>query len=185
MLFSVEGAILLVEVRRMKFTYCPDCGSRLIPRVLGDEGAVPFCESCARPWFPMFPSAAIVLVVGPDGRVALLRQNYISTVYKNLVSGYIKPGESAEETAVREVEEEIGLRLQRIELKFTRWFEKAHVMMVGFVGYTDDTELKLSVEVDDAGWFSPEEAIALVHPKETGSVSGLLVDLYLEERDRD
>ena len=166
----------------MKFTYCPDCGRLLVPRVLGDEGEVPFCEGCARPWFDMFASAAIVLVVGPDGRVALLRQNYISTVYKNLVSGYIKPGESAEETAVREVYEEIGLRLKRIDLKFTRWFARAQVMMVGFIGHTDDTSLRLSVEVDDAGWFTPEEALALVHPKETGSVSGVLVDLYLEER---
>ena len=165
----------------MRFTYCPDCGQRLTPRVLGDEGAVPFCDTCRRPWFDMFPSAAIVLVVGPDGKVALLNQDYISTVYKNLVSGYIKPGESAEETAVREVEEEIGLHLDRIELQFTRWFEKAGVMMVGFIGYTDETDMTLSVEVNGAGWFAPEEALGLVHPKETGSVSGILVDLYLQK----
>ena len=82
---------------------------------------------------------------------------------------------------MREVEEEIGLHLDRIELQFTRWFEKAGVMMVGFIGYTDETDMTLSVEVNGAGWFAPEEALGLVHPKETGSVSGILVDLYLQK----
>lgn len=166
----------------MRFTYCPDCGVKLKSRVLGDEGEVPFCETCVKPWFPMFASAAIVLVVNKEGKVALLNQNYISTVYKNLVSGYMKPGESAEECAVREVEEEIGVHIHRLDLKFTRWFEKSEVLMVGFIGYTDETALTPSVEVDKAGWFDPEAAGALVHPKETGSVSGILLDLYLQER---
>ena len=166
----------------MRFTYCPDCGKKLTFRELGDEGPVPWCEACKRPWFDMFSCAAIVLVVNDEGKVALLNQNYISTTYRNLVSGYMKPGESAEECAMREVEEEIGIHLHRIDLKFTHWFAKAQVLMVGFIGYTHDTDMKLSVEVDAAGWFDPVEALTLVHPKETGSVSGLLVDLYLQER---
>ncbi len=167
----------------MRFKYCPQCGAKLGFRELGDEGPVPWCEPCSRPWFDMFASAAIVLVVGPDGRVVLLNQNYISTTYKNLVSGYMKPGESAEECAVREVEEETGLRLHTLELQFTRWFRKSEVLMVGFIGYTDDTDFRLSCEVDAAGWFDPAEALTLVHPKETGSVSGLLVERYLEGRE--
>lgn len=168
----------------MHFTYCPDCGRKLTARVCGDDGEVPFCETCSHPWFDMFPSAAIVLVVNREGKVALLNQNYISTTYKNLVSGYMKPGESAEECALREVEEEIGVRMHAVELKFTRWFPKSSVLMIGFVGYTDETDLTLSVEVDAAGWFTPEEAITLVHPKETGAVSGMLVDLYLQEKNQ-
>lgn len=165
----------------MRFSYCPVCGEKLGLRVCGDEGEVPFCTRCDHPWFDMFASAAIVLVVNPEGKVALLDQSYISTQYKNLVSGYIKPGESAEECAMREVEEEIGIHMRSISLQFTRWFRKSQVLMVGFIGYTDETALTLSGEVDAAGWFAPEEAIRLVHPKETGAVSGLLVDTYLNK----
>ena len=164
----------------MRFSYCPVCGEKLELRVCGDEGEVPFCGRCDRPWFDMFASAAIVLVVNPEGKVALLDQAYISTQYKNLVSGYIKPGESAEECAMREVEEEIGIHLRSLSLQFTHWFQKSQVLMVGFIGHTDETALTLSGEVDAAGWFTPEEAIKLVHPKETGAVSGLLVDTYLK-----
>lgn len=166
----------------MRFSYCPFCGAKLGMRVCGDEGEVPYCDRCSRPWFDMFSSAAIILVVNGEGKVALLDQSYLSTEYKNLVSGYIKPGESAEECALREVEEEIGIHLKSLTLLFTRWFTKAQVLMVGFIGRTDETELTLSGEVDAAGWYTPEEAIKLVHPKETGAVSGLLVDLYLKQK---
>ena len=164
----------------MRFSYCPVCGEKLGFRVCGDEGEVPYCSACGKPWFDMFAAASIILVVNGEGKVALLNQSYLSTEFKNLVSGYIKPGESAEECALREVEEEIGIRLKSLELQFTRWFARAQVLMVGFIGHTDETRLTLSGEVDAAGWFTPEEALRLVHPKETGSVSGLLVELYLQ-----
>ena len=76
----------------MRFRHCPDCGQILGSRVLGDEGAVPWCEKCGRPWFPMFSCCVICLVHSADGQVLLLNQNYISTQYMNLVSGYVTPG---------------------------------------------------------------------------------------------
>jgi len=51
----------------MTFTYCPDCGKKLIPRTLGDEGDVPFCESCNRPFFPVFSTCVICLCVNELG----------------------------------------------------------------------------------------------------------------------
>ena len=41
----------------MKFSYCPDCGSKLSSRQLGDEVDVPWCDACGRPWFDMFPGS--------------------------------------------------------------------------------------------------------------------------------
>ena len=70
----------------MRFTYCPDCGRKLIDKVIGDEGYVPYCEGCKRPLFDMFSSCVIVLVTDGKGKVVLLRQSYISNEYYNLVS---------------------------------------------------------------------------------------------------
>ena len=78
----------------MHFTYCPTCGSGLIPRPLGDEGDVPWCECCARPLFDMFSSCIIVAGVNGEGEVALLRESR-NPDREVLVAGYIKPGESA------------------------------------------------------------------------------------------
>lgn len=161
----------------MRFTYCPHCGEKLIDKQIGDEGYVPYCNSCKKPLFDMFSTCVIVLVTDGEGKVVLLRQNYISTQYFNLVSGYIKPKETAEETAYREVEEEIGLKLTSLQFTFTRWFDKKDMLMIGFIGQTDERELKLSGEVDGAIWAETEQAINMVHPK--GSVSYELIERYL------
>ena len=93
----------------MRFTYCPDCGSKLGERELGDEGMVPWCDKCGKPWFDMFSTCVIALVANERDEVLLQRQAYISTRYCNLVSGYMAPGETAEEAARREIKEETGL----------------------------------------------------------------------------
>ena len=163
----------------MTFKYCPDCGARLSSRQLGDEGAVPWCDGCGKPWFPVFPVAVICLVRNEAGEVLLLRQEYISKEYRNLVSGYVVPGERCEETARREVEEETGVRPVSVELKGTWWFEKKQMMMVGFFVDVLKAPLRLSTEVDDASWHTPEEAVGLVHPH-SYSVSRILSEMYLE-----
>ncbi len=161
----------------MHFIYCPDCGKKLITKPMGDEGNIPYCEDCQRPLFDMFSSCVIVLVTDGKGQVVLLRQNYISTKYHNLVSGYIKPKETAEETAYREVQEEIGLNLTSLEFIGTYWFDKKEQLMIGFIGKTDDKELTLSGEVDGAQWVEANQAKNMVHPK--GSVSYALIEHLL------
>ncbi len=166
----------------MTFKFCPDCGALLSSRVLGDEGAVPWCDVCDKPWFPMFPVAVICLVINEEGQVLLLNQNYISTQYRNLVSGYVTPGERCEETAMREIEEETGLRPLSVELKGTWWFEKKQMMMVGFFARVAKAPLKLSSEVDGASWHDPSEALELVHPH-SYSVSRILTEMFINPKE--
>lgn len=162
----------------MRYTYCPDCGAKLIAREIGDEGLVPYCEACEKPWFDGFPTCVITLVYDGAGRVALLRQDYISPVYKNLVSGYMKPGETAEEAAAREVYEEIGVRVTNLHVVSTYWFEKKSILMVCLFGRAENTELSLSKEVDGAEWVDAEQALSLVHPKGTASYG--MIERYLQ-----
>lgn len=144
----------------MRFTYCPDCGALLSERQLGDEGAVAWCDACAKPWFEVFPTAAIALVYDEHGRVLLLKQNYISNRFHNLISGYIKPGESAEVTAKREIFEETGQVVEELRIVMTRWFPKKEMLMVGFFARVNERPLILSDEVDAAEWYSPEEVLS-------------------------
>ena len=82
---------------------------------------------------------------------------------------------------MREVEEEVGIKLDKLEIEGTHWFSKKGLLMIGFIGYTSQTEIKLSCEVDDAQWIDYDKAQALVHPKGGGSVSAILVEKnYLE-----
>lgn len=161
----------------MRFRYCPDCGAKLTARELGDEGLVPWCEGCQKPLFDVFAVCIIALVVDEAGEAALLRQGEPSGPYRNLVSGYIQPGETAEETARREIQEEIGVAVERLRFAGTYWFGKKEMLMVGFIAEAKRQEFRLSTEVQGAEWVPARQALALVHPR--GSISYALLERYL------
>lgn len=163
----------------MRFRYCPDCGTLLGERQLGDEGMVPWCEKCEKPLFDMFSTCVIVLVVNEQEEALLLRQSYMSTQYHNLVSGYMKPGETAEDCAFREVQEETGITPEKLQILGTWWFGKKDMLMIGFLARAKKAEFTLSCEVDEAHWVPVREALNMVHPK--GSISRALVEVYLGE----
>ena len=164
----------------MRFQYCPHCGTKATLKEIGDEGLMPWCDTCKLPLFDMFSTCIIALVIDQYGEVALLRQGYISQQYHNLVSGYMQPGESAEECAVREIQEELGLTVRRLHPTGTYWFGKKDMLMIGFLAWADKEDFHLSGEVDQAVWTSPEQALAMVHPK--GAVSYALLEYYLDHR---
>lgn len=164
----------------MRFVYCPHCGSGLSSRVLGDEGAVPWCDRCQKPLFDMFSSCVIVLVLNDREEAAILMQDHLSSKFGTLVSGYIKPGESAEECAQREVAEELGFELKDLRIVKTWWHGKRDQLMIGFVGRTSDTAFRLSSEVAQAQWIPAADALGQVHPK--GSISYALIEEYLMKR---
>ena len=116
----------------MHFQFCPICGSKLILKEAGDDGMVPYCEPCAKMWFDMFSSCIIALVANEYHEIALLHQPSLSD-RGVFVSGYITPGESAEEAAVREIKEELGLDVEKLESTGTFWFKKRGQLMHGFI----------------------------------------------------
>lgn len=99
----------------MKFRFCPECGAELIGRAIGDEGEIPFCENCGRPWFSFSYPCVICLLTDGEGKYALIRQTYATKNYV-CVAGFIREQETAEQTAIREVREETGLEVQDIRL---------------------------------------------------------------------
>lgn len=169
----------------MHYHYCPTCGAKTENRTAGDDGQVPYCVSCQKFLFDTFPTCTITLVVNPQNKVALLTQNYMSTDFKTLVSGYMKPGESAEESAVREVQEELGLSVDSIALKKTLWFERGGMLMVAFMARVSKDTFTLSGEVDFAQWVDPQQALGMVHPDGPGNASYYLVKNFLEELSRE
>lgn len=137
----------------MTFEYCPKCGSELYMKVCGDEGEVPYCGICQRPFFPFSYSCVICLCISEDNsEIALIKQSYVSQNYVN-VAGYIKRGETAEDTAVREIKEEVGLDVLDIHFIKSYYHSKSDNLMLGFICHVKKAELKLSCEVEKAEWF--------------------------------
>ena len=162
----------------MHFTYCPHCGKKLIDKEIGDEGKIPYCENCNIPLWDMFTTSIIAAVVNEDKEVALLRQNYVSTTNYVCVAGIMKIGESAEETVIREVKEEIGQNVESLKFISSYPFEKKEMLMLGYKATVKKQNFNLSVEVDSAEWVKYENALELLRE---GSIAWQLVKTVIEE----
>ncbi len=78
-----------------------------------------------------------VLLYQPDGRLVLqqrsARKSYLPLVWTTSAGGYVQAGESYLEGAMRELEEELGLR---VPLAFVRWYMYTVPEAPGFVKHT-------------------------------------------------
>ena len=166
----------------MRYYYCPKCGNKLIDKQAGDDGNVPYCNICQKYWFDSFTTCVIVLVCNELNEIALLRQSYLSDKYDVFVSGYIKAGESAEETAIREVKEELGIDIERLEFTKTVWFDKGHSLMLGFIAYANKQEFILSNEVDSARWVKDIDVHKTLFPDCEGNAAFATYKEYLKKK---
>ncbi len=165
----------------MRYYYCPVCGEKLHEKQAGDDGNVPFCTHCNKYWFDSFESCVIVLVYNEYNEIVLCRQGYLSDRYTSFTSGYITPGETAEETAVREVKEELGLDIQTLTYAGTYWFAQREQLMHGFLAYVPKSELVLSDEIDSAEWTPAEEVTKTLFPDAPGNAAYAIYRLYMNK----
>lgn len=162
----------------MRFTYCPHCGTELIKKEIGDEGLISFCEKCSIPLWDMFTTCIITAVVNEQREVALIKQTYMTTQTFVCVAGHMKIGESAEETVIREVKEEIGLDVEELTFVKTYPYEQKEMLMLGFKAKVKKADFALSdAEVATAQWFPYEEALANIRE---GSIAWQLVKAVIE-----
>lgn len=163
----------------MHFTFCPHCGARLGSVPFGDDGRVPWCKACHKPFFDIFPVVAITMVVNEEEEVALLKPKYMSEQYYNFVSGYVQPGEAAELCAAREVQEEIGLQARDVHFVCSHWESEQQMLLLGFVARATKGSFTLSEEINAAKWVPVAQALDLVYPE--GNITHTLLVQYLHQ----
>ena len=164
----------------MHFQFCPICGSKLILKEAGDDGMVPYCEPCSKMWFDMFSSCIIALVANEYHEIALLRQPSLSD-RGVFVSGYITPGESAEDAAVREIKEELGLDVEKLESTGTFWFKKRGQLMHGFIANVRKQALICFSELESDSWVPAEKAPEIMFEDWNGNRAWDIYRTYMRE----
>lgn len=166
----------------MHYKYCPECGTKLIPHPAGDDGDVPYCSNCNRMWFDSFSDCVLVLVYDEFDELALSSQWYLPKQFASFTTGYMKPGETAEEAAAREVQEELGLTLQSITYAGTYWFDYNSQLMHGFIGCAKKAPLHLSTEVQSAKWVPAAEVPGVMLPDFPGNAAMTVFRQYIRSR---
>jgi NAD+ diphosphatase len=164
----------------MRYRYCPLCGEKLTLRPAGDDGLVPYCTHCRRYWFDAFASCSIVLLANQERQIMMLDQAYLSRDHQTFVAGFIQPGETAEECAVREVKEEVAQEVDKLINCGTCWFEAREQLMHGFIALTQARPLAVSSELDGARWVPYRQAPDHMFPDRPGNMQWALYRRYLQ-----
>ncbi|MGN7147937.1 NAD(+) diphosphatase [Arthrobacter sp. SAFR-179] len=136
-------------------THCPRCGT---PTNVEAGGWVRRCPADNSEHYPRTDPAIIVTVVGPDGRLLLGGGGPVDARNYSTLAGFVEPGESLEEAVVREIQEEVGVRVTACQYLGSQSWPFPASLMLGFTAVTEDAQATPDgVEVTRARWFSREE----------------------------
>ncbi|TVU63454.1 NAD(+) diphosphatase [Paenarthrobacter nitroguajacolicus] len=141
-------------------THCPQCGT---PTDIEAGGWVRRCPQDNSEHYPRTDPAIIVTVVGPDGRLLLGGGGPLDAKNYSTLAGFVEPGESLEQAVVREIGEEVGVRVTACQYLGSQSWPFPASLMLGFTATTDDAVARPDgVEVTRARWFSRDELQAAV-----------------------
>lgn len=136
-------------------THCPRCGTATAPEA---GGWVRRCPADGSEHYPRTDPAIIVTVVGPDGRLLLGGGGPVDARNYSTLAGFVEPGESLEQAVVREIAEEVGVRVTACQYLGSQPWPFPASLMLGFTATTADSEATPDgVEVTRARWFSRSE----------------------------
>lgn len=136
-------------------THCPQCGA---PTNIEAGGWVRRCPKDNSEHYPRTDPAIIVTVVGADGRILLGGGGPADARNYSTLAGFVEPGESLEQAVVREIHEEVGIKITACQYLGSQSWPFPASLMLGFTATTDDVEARPDgVEVTRARWFSREE----------------------------
>ncbi|WP_072393036.1 NAD(+) diphosphatase [Hyphomicrobium sp. CS1BSMeth3] len=143
---------------------CGKCGSATKVK---DGGWRRKCWACGAEWFPRTDPVVIMLVTDGERCILAHEHRYVAKMYSTL-AGFIEHGEDIEHAVRREVGEETGIRVGRVEYHASQPWPFPHSLMIGCIAHAETTDLKVdTTELADARWFSREEVRAMLenrHP---------------------
>ena len=155
---------------RSRNRFCGACGE---PVELRRGGYVVHCARCASDSYPRVDPAVIVAV--SDGeRLLLGRQAGWPERRFSVVAGFVEPGESLEQTVVREVFEETRVRVRSCRYLGAQPWPFPGALMLGFIADAEADPPQVDGELEEARWFSVEE-IGAARTRGKDDLEGILL----------
>jgi NAD+ diphosphatase len=161
---------------RERHRYCGRCGSPTRP-VQGGHVLECIDSVCGNQQFPRIDPAVIVLVT--DGERALLgRQAAWPPGRYSTIAGFVEPGESLEDAVAREVLEETGVEVDRIDYHSSQPWPFPSSLMLGFTASARSSDILCTDdELEDVRWLTRAQiAAGEVSLPTTHSISFRLIE---------
>ncbi len=160
---------------RQTHRFCGVCGKPLVrhPR----ERAMS-CAGCGHIVYPRINPVVITLVHRGD---QLLLAHKAGGLYPfwSLIAGFVEANEALEETVVREIAEEVGVRVKNIRYAASQPWPYPNNLMIGFTAeYAGGEITPDGDEIAEAGWFDRDHLPPL--PSRI-SIARRLIDAFFEQ----
>ncbi|HEV8257068.1 MAG TPA: NAD(+) diphosphatase [Casimicrobiaceae bacterium] len=169
-LLALAGrAFQIVEWDR-SHQFCGRCGARLRDRA-GERAKE--CPACGHVVYPRVSPAMMVLVT--RGKELLLaRANRFPQAMYSALAGFVEPGESIEDCIHREVREEVGVEVDRLQYVASQSWPFPHSLMIAYTAEYAGGEMRpCDEEIVEAGWFPIDALPQLPNPV---SIARQLID---------
>jgi NAD+ diphosphatase len=165
--------------------HCGVCGAPTASEKAGHQRRCTG-SACGAVSFPRTDAAIITLVYHED-RIILARSPRFVSGMQSVLAGFLEPGESLEDTVVREIFEEVGIRVTDVEYQHSQPWPFPSSLMVGFRARALDTAIRVdNDEILEADWYSrgflkaltPDSPLKLPRPD---SIARRLIEEWLTE----
>jgi NAD+ diphosphatase len=164
---------------------CGKCGSTTLVK---DGGWRRKCWGCGLDHFPRTDPVVIMLVTDGERCILAHEHRYAPGMYSTL-AGFLEPGEDIEHAVRREVLEETGVVVGRVDYYRSQPWPFPHSLMLGCIAHAETTELIVDKsELADARWFNRAEAQSMLdgtHPEKLTApgkhaIAHILVKAFVE-----
>jgi NAD+ diphosphatase len=131
----------------------------------------------------IFPriSPAIIIAIIKDDQILLAHNKNFRPSLHSVVAGFMEPGETFEDTARREVFEEVGIKIGSIRYFASQPWPFPDSLMIGLFGAFESGEIQVDgIEIESAGWYWRDD---LPEIPDTTSIAGRMIRWYIDHPD--
>jgi NAD+ diphosphatase len=134
--------------------FCAKCGAASI---MQDEGYRRHCDACGTDHFPR-TDPVVIMAVCRGNRTLLGRQKSWPEGMYSTLAGFMEPGETMEAAVRREVKEEVGITVGKVEYVACQPWPFPSSLMIGMICEAEDEVLTIDEsEIETARWFAADE----------------------------
>ena len=174
-LFALSGRAFQIMEWDRTHQFCGHCATPM-SQLAGDRAKR--CPNCGLVNYPRLSPAIIVLISRGD-EVLLARAPRFPSSMFSVLAGCVEPGESLEETLIREVREEVGIEVKDIRYFGSQPWPFPNSLMIGFTAVYAGGEIAIApAEIAEAAWFHKHD-LPNIPPKL--SIARKLIDWFVEE----
>lgn len=174
--FLLAGRALQLCQWQMDHRFCGRCGQ--VTQMDQQDSAL-VCQKCQLRFYPRISPCMIVAVTRGDEILLAYHKRATRPVYSTL-AGFVEAGERVEDCVIREVREEVGIKVTNLRYLFSQPWPFPSQLMLGFIAEYQSGEITPDEkEILDARWFRYDALPEIPSP---ASVAGQLIAFFVQQQ---